>query len=303
MKMFRDCYFEYAGIYSGDYNLKLMYIEDNYQKRLTGGNYTLLTNDNGLNPEKQLYGKQFTPLEFDIEIVSVDGIIPFNQFIEIKEWLFNQKNQWHKLKIYSEEYQDIFFYCQLIPNEDFCDGQGYRAIRCKVQCNSSFAYKDNVTQTANRQDSLTSNLPMKISINTEIATQDCMPLIQINTLRGTAVKDMPYGNDIILFNQTNNTATYLTLDNNISVANVTVKLSINCQTGIISHSIVGYSEKNLKQELYLGTNSFTDKSSGTIYGLNCGLMKLSKGINDIWCYGTLNSCSITYSPTVRVGAF
>ena len=41
--MFRDCYFEYAGQYSGDYNLVMMYVENSYDKFDSGGQYEVAT--------------------------------------------------------------------------------------------------------------------------------------------------------------------------------------------------------------------------------------------------------------------
>ena len=37
--MFRGSCFEYAGTYSGDYNLTIMYVENSYNKFDTGGSY------------------------------------------------------------------------------------------------------------------------------------------------------------------------------------------------------------------------------------------------------------------------
>ena len=41
--MFRGCFFEYAGIYSGDYNLTMMYLENSSDKFDTGGAYEPIT--------------------------------------------------------------------------------------------------------------------------------------------------------------------------------------------------------------------------------------------------------------------
>ena len=41
--MFRGSCFEYAGTYSGDYNLTIMYVENSYNKFDTGGSYKPIT--------------------------------------------------------------------------------------------------------------------------------------------------------------------------------------------------------------------------------------------------------------------
>lgn len=290
--MFRDCYFEYAGVYSGDYNLKLMYLDDTYNRRKTGGDYTTITNDNNF-AEQLLYGKKNTPLTFDIEIINCDKDIPFEQMGEIRQWLFNQPSgQWNKLRIYDEDYEDIVFFCVLIPNEDACDSQGYRGIRCSVQCNSPFGYKEVVTKSISKFTSLQADKKaMNLTIDCDIATQDILPMVKIYTNKST---EYIYNNRGIIINKTNGTSMIIhNIQGNGTSNNTT---TVNCQSGVVTNTL------NQKQWLILGSQVF-NADDGATYNLNSGLLKLDKGKNNLVFYGLAYKIEVLYRPTVRVGAF
>lgn len=290
--MFRDCYFKYAGIYSGDYNLKLMYLDDTYNRRKTGGDYTTITDDNNFT-EQLLYGRKNTPLTFNIEIINCDKDIPFEQMSEIRQWLFNQPSgQWNKFRIYDEDYEDIIFYCVLIPNEDACDSQGYRGIRCSVQCNSPFGYKEVVTKSIAKTTSLQSDKKaMNLTIDCDIATQDTLPMVKIYTNKSTAYI---YNNRGIIINKTNGTSMVV---HNIQGSGTSNNITtVNCQSGVITNTL------NQEQWLILGLKSF-NADDGITYTINSGLLKLDKGKNDLVFYGLAYKIEVLYRPTVRVGAF
>lgn len=290
--MFRDCYFEYAGVYSGDYNLKLMYLDDTYNRRKTGGDYTTITNDNNF-AEQLLYGKKNTPLAFDIEIINCDKDIPFEQMGEIRQWLFNQPSgQWNKFRIYDEDYEDIVFFCVLIPNEDTCDSQGYRGIRCSVQCNSPFGYKEVVTKSISKFTSLQADKKaMNLTIDCDIATQDILPMVKIYTNKST---EYIYNNRGIIINKTNGTSMIIqNIRGNGTSNNIT---TVNCQSGVVTNTL------NQEQWLILGSQVFS-ADDGAAYNLNSGLLKLDKGKNNLVFYGLAYKIEVLYRPTVRVGAF
>lgn len=143
--MFRECDFEYADILSSDYNLKLAYISNNNDAFISGGEFELKTEALPKVPEQLLYGLNYSekPLEFDIEIINIDDAIPFNQVIEIKNWLFGQDG-WKKFKTIDER-QDYHLKCVLIPQEDIVDGLGIRGFKCKLRNISAFWYGEPVT--------------------------------------------------------------------------------------------------------------------------------------------------------------
>lgn len=151
--MFRDCYFEYAGVYSGDYNLTMTYVENSYDKFDSGGTYEPVTDVLPNSAESLLYGLKYSenPLEFSIEIVNIDDVISVEQMCTIKNWLFGQDG-WKTLRIMDEDLRPYHLSCLFIPDEDIVDGSGYRGIRCTLKNVSPFWYGDEETITFTRED-------------------------------------------------------------------------------------------------------------------------------------------------------
>lgn len=151
--MFRDCYFEYAGVYSGDYNLTMTYVENSYDKFDSGGTYEPVTDVLPNSAESLLYGLKYSenPLEFSIEIINIDDVISVEQMCTIKNWLFGQDG-WKTLRLMDEDYRQYHLKCLFIPDEDIVDGSGYRGIRCTLKNVSPFWYGDEETITFTKDD-------------------------------------------------------------------------------------------------------------------------------------------------------
>lgn len=140
--MFRGCYFEYSGISSERYNLKLFYIENNNMNFNSGGNFELKTGTLPYSYERVYYGKDYSenPLEFDVEIINPDTQVTKEQMAEIKNWLFGQ-NGWKDL-ILTDDTRNYHLKCIFEPSEDITDVVGYRGVRCKIRNISPFWYGD-----------------------------------------------------------------------------------------------------------------------------------------------------------------
>lgn len=141
--MYRDCYFTYNDIYSGDYNLILAFISDDSNEFASGGEYEPTTVALPHNAQQLLYNLNYAehPLEFSVEIISPEDNIPAETMIEIKNWLFGQDG-WKRLYLQNET-SDYYLNALFIPDSDITDARGYRGLRCKVQNDSGFWYKDN----------------------------------------------------------------------------------------------------------------------------------------------------------------
>lgn len=169
--MFRGCYFEYAGRYSGDYNLITAYVQDSYDEFSSGGSYEPVTDTLPYTAEALLYGMRYSdkPLEFSIEIINPDDTIPFEQMREIKSWLFGQDG-WKKLYIKDENLSKYYLLCLLIPESDIVDATGYRGLRCTVKNISPFWYGEEKTKTITYEemkDKLTVGLNYEFDINVD----------------------------------------------------------------------------------------------------------------------------------------
>lgn len=140
--MFRGCYFDYNGISSERYNLKLFYIDNDNMNFNSGGSFELKTGTLPYSYERLYYGKDYskTPLEFDVEIINPDTQIPKEQMAIIKNWLFGQDG-WKDL-ILVDDTRNYHLKCIFEPNEDITDAIGYRGVKCKIRNISPFWYGD-----------------------------------------------------------------------------------------------------------------------------------------------------------------
>lgn len=300
--MFRDCYFTYAGKSSREYNLKLMFINDEHITFSSGGGYSLDTDFIGNSSESVLYTKNYSDnnLQFDVEIVNPDRNISEIEMAEIKQWLFGQSASWQKLQLVTNDlYGNIFFYCQLIPNEDYTDGNGYRALRCQVICNSGYAYKG-LQKLQIEKPSLYqyTNNTAQSPWNVDIASGDTLPLIEIQADTSVNTYTNLQGG-VMIENITNSTAVFISNAAKCTGSNNTVVITFNCQTGTITCN------NSTQPIVYLGTKTYNDHSGSSVVSRNakCGLLRLDRGVNEFKISGDYSTVKLRYRPTVRVGAF
>ena len=140
--MFRDCYFEFAGKSSEDFNLMLYFIENDTSKFDSGGKFEIKKDSIPYSYEPFLYGKDYSenPLEFEVEIINPDENITFDEMLQIKNWLFGQDG-WRDL-VFLNETQHLHLKCILEPLDDITDIRGYTGVRCKIHNASPFWYGD-----------------------------------------------------------------------------------------------------------------------------------------------------------------
>lgn len=275
--MFRDCYFEYAGVYSGKYNLVLEYLNNSYTDFNSGGICEPVTDTIPCSPRQLLYNLNYAdnPLSFDIEIFNIDGAIPFEQMEEIKNWLFGQ-NGFKKFKLFNGK-SNYYLSAILIPNEDIVDCLGYRGLRCTLQNSSGFWYQDfSIDLKENRSLESMQKVECDVKINYTSPYNYCkiLPILKIENGNGFNFK---------IQNITNDTELNLkyTYNGQCSVAyDCRYRNGFNLLTNEIT-TVIDYSEKN---NFYLN------------YGLN-------KIIIDKSVLDTIQKCELQYTTYHRVGAF
>ena len=146
--MFRECYFEYAGVSSQSYNLILAYLDNSNEDFDSGGGFELKKDTLPRSHETLLYGKDYSanPLTFEVEIINTHDYIPDEQMIEIKNWLFGQDG-WKTLVLYDSQRINYCLKCVFEPGDDIVDGSGYKGIRCTLHNISPFWYGEEQTIT------------------------------------------------------------------------------------------------------------------------------------------------------------
>lgn len=138
---FRNCFFEYDGVYSGKYNLRLVYVENSNHNFDSGGGFDFKFGQIPYYHEQLYYGKDYSanPLQFEIEVLNVDGYISESQMIEIKEWLFGGTG-WKKFVVKDGRTTNKSLRCVLTPIADITEGNHYKGLRFSLRNASPFWY-------------------------------------------------------------------------------------------------------------------------------------------------------------------
>lgn len=294
--MFKTCYFNYAGEYSGKYNLIMAYVNRN-ESFVSGGVYKPILNHLPDSAEALLYGLKYSenPIEFEVDIVNPERDIPMSQMREIKRWLFGQDG-WKKLKLKSPDYEKFYLNCLLIPENDISDYTGYRGIRCKVQNISGFWYGDEeifeLTQ-ADLRGNIGSNgnysftLNVKSDVNTEI-----YPIIQCKMVTHNLTETIPFW----IKNYSNNSV----LSMNVEGDDLSKMTSYLCT---IDTKYPYFSVGNSANSIINFKPRISEFSNGIFY-LNRGENNIQlachvQGLNSNYRY--YNPFIIKYTPKYRIG--
>lgn len=298
--IFRDCFFEFAGKYSGEYNLIMSYVDNAPDTFDSGGKYEPKTESLPAIAESLLYSVDYSEqqLEFTIEITNIDEAIPFKQMTEIKEWLFAQRG-WRKLRIESSDYKDYYLLCMLIPEEDIADGLGYRGIRCTLKNISGFWYRDEETKVYTQSDmegniQANGNFVIPIEVKTD-SVLPIYPIIECKLADSDTSTDVPFW----VKNITNGTMLSMQLSGESISSMYNNKLSIDSQYPFF------YRGNKTNFEM-----SYAPAAPGDI---SAGLLRMENGNNEIQvaCHTAGNNTDykyysyfqIRYVTKVRIGGF
>ena len=297
--MFRDCYFTYAGQYSGDYELVMSYVENSYEKFPSGGDYEAATDTLPATAETLLYGIKHSekPLEFSIEITNLNEAIPFERMKEIKEWLFGQ-NGWKKLTLQSPDYNGCHLKCLLIPDEDIVDATGYKGLRCTLKNASAYWYGDEKTIKFTKDD-----LIKLAGENRENLEADGYLTVMVNIDSQSPVRVNPIIEFLppIYSGGSHSGATYFYCD------------LINNSNSVLSGLSLGVELGSMKETFNIncryGLLNF--KYSYSMYKDGYDMFYFIKGNNNIKIklidydgnFAPYEYISFTYTPTYRIGGF
>lgn len=304
--MFNSCYFEYAGVYSGKYNLIICYVNRN-ESFVAGGAYEPITDLLPSVPENIIYGLDYSkkPLEFTIEIINPDNSIPISQEIILNDWLFGQ-NCWKTLKLKTPDYSNYHLKCLLIPESIIRDVTGIRGFRCKLKNISSFWYGNEVKYEFNKSDLIANGNVSNFTFNVNNKSGVDLPIYPIIQCKlETSSYDEPF--PFYVENMTNDSLLDMVVSSNddgIDTANI---LTSNLNT--INTKFPYFFKDNPNTPLLKykphKTNNYDSMEKEILY--------LDKGINQIKiaCHTTNNMSHYRYYdnfifsfiPRYRIGGF
>ena len=294
--MFTTCYFNYAGVYSGRYDLIMAYVDRN-ENFVSGGAYEPILNNLSDTVESLLYGLKYSenPIEFEVDIVKPEGNIPMKQMREIKEWLFGQDG-WKELKLKSPDYENAYLKCLLIPEYDIRDYKGYRGIRCKVQNISGFWYgKEEVLELhqSDLEEHIGSNGNYRFELNVKSdVDKEIYPIIQCKMVTSDLTEKIPF----YLKNITNNSMLTMNMEGDDLTNMASYLCTIDTKypyftVGDSSNSIMNFKPRinDLKNGIF-----YLDKGTNTI-DLACHIY--SSNVT----YRYYEPFIIKYTPRLRIG--
>lgn len=315
---FRNCFFEYDGVYSGKYNLRLVYVENSNHHFDSGGNFDFKFGQIPYYHEQLYYGKDYSanPLQFEIEVLNVDGYISESQMVEIKEWLFGGTG-WKKFVVKDGRTTNKSLRCILTPITDITEGNHYKGLRFSLRNASPFWYGEekeiNVDSFGNYtyyNSLLYSAFNIKIPDNDDV---DCiiMPklLVGINkTSSGLSnVKDM---NIVVTDAESIADGLAHTTKNNKDVWDYPAKSGIACDISYIGNSGDANALDTIEIDtryVTLNSTNFADVDVSILIDTSNPLpiFKLKKGKNICRVrYGSMySSIIVKYTPLYRMGAF
>lgn len=137
--------FVFNGISSESYNIQIVNFDSGGVKQsvLGGGSKPIFTQIRRRH-NTWLFGSQpAEPLEFELTFASETEMDSY-ELSAVSKWLFG-KQDYGWLQIEQPSYEGIWFRCMLLEPE-LVNFSGYNiGIKCKVSCNSSYAYTDEYT--------------------------------------------------------------------------------------------------------------------------------------------------------------
>lgn len=294
--MFKTCFFEYAGVYSGKYNLIIAYVNRN-ENFVSGGVYEPILNHLPDSAEALLYGLKYSEnqIEFEVEIVNPDNNIPMSQMREIKKWLFGQDG-WKKLKLKSPDYANRYLNCLLIPETDIRDCGGYRGIKCKVKNISSFWYGEEEVLELTQSDleghiNSSGNYRFTLNVKSDVDIE-IYPIIQCQMVTQDLTEIIPFW----VKNKTNDSILSMNISGDDLLKMASYLCTIDAKYPYFSVADSSNSVINFKPRI-------NDFANGILY-LNNG-----ENIIDIAChlqssnssYRYFNPFIIKYTPKYRIG--
>ena len=299
--------FIFNGVQSELRNVSLVFIDNSYTNRTSGGDKSVITASVRRNPVKQYLDTEYEDvLEFPIEIV-FDKAVDIYELTDLKNWLTSPVG-YEQLQICAENFERFYYNCIIHLEEDLIYADGYRGVSATVECDAPFAHEFERIQkyTLNPDVSKTDTFVfvnysddfelMKPALKFHMATDGNF---SVNVKHYSEGKYMVEKDGTILLNNAtyNQCVAYCRL-NGISASYVAKALDYNVTTNF-SHLSAGDSVY-LDNESYIMT--LNDSVDAELFPkFNKKFFMLPRGMNTISVYGTADYMFIEYQNAKRLG--
>lgn len=234
----------------------------------SGSKYELITGRTNESDEEMFCGlKVSESLNPTLEIVTSQGIdIPYEQFLDIKDWLFGQTEP-QPLTIEHPDLRDYYFPCLFQTEEDLCYTGAANGFSITLRAMTPYAYKKDSAIISETFPSPPTGSPFIKTCQIQTAEiRGCKPIIKIEMkgMGNASISNLKNGSAFRLENAPAGTVT------------------IDCQTQIITPLS------------YIDNIVFRNN-------INSRFLTLENGENELQISGNIRSISITYKPSRRLG--
>lgn len=243
-------------------------IEESGLTTASGSKYEMITGKTNEMDEEMFYGiKVSESLSPTLEIVTSQGIdIPYEQFLDIKDWLFGQTEP-QPLMIEHPDLCDYYFPCLFQAEEDLCYTGAANGFSATLRAMTPYAYKIDDAIISEAFPSPPTGAPFQKNYQVQTAEiKGCKPVVKI---------EMKGAGNVSVANLENGSSVHL---ENAPAGTVT----IDCQTQIITPLS------------YIDNIVFRNN-------INSRFLTLENGGNELQVSGNVSGITITYKPSRRLG--
>lgn len=299
--------FIFNGVNSETFDVSLVFIDNSYTNRTSGGDKQLVTANIRRNPDKQYLDTEYSdPLEFDVEIVFEEAVDIY-RLTDLKNWLSSPVG-YEELQICAENFDRFYYNCVIHIKEDLIYADGYRGISATVECDAPYAHefetvkKYKLNPDVSKVDTfIFSNYSddfelMKPTIRFHMASNGNF---SINVKHYSEGKYMVNYKDVILLNnETYNKCTVYCRLHEIPIFAIQKALDYNVTTN--------FAGLNKNDTVYLDSKNciaiLNDDPSFDIFSkFNKKFLKFPRGQVTLSIYGTADYMYLSYQNAKRLG--
>lgn len=299
--------FVFNGIQSEEYNVSLVFIDNSYTNRVSGGEKSLVTASIRRNPVKQWLDTEYEDvLQFDVEIV-FDDAVDIYELTNLKNWL-SSPVKYEQLQICVENFDRFYYNCIFHLNEDLIYADGYRGVSATVECDAPYAHEFERIQKYSLNPDVT-KADTFVFVNYSDDYELMKPILKfhmakdgnfsINVKHYSEGKYMVEENDVILLNNStyNECSCYCRM-NSIDISCIKKALDYNVTT-----NFTGLSKDDT---VYLDNQNYImtlngNPSEDLFPKFNKKFLKFPRGMNTISVYGVADTMYIVYQNAKRLG--
>lgn len=299
--------FVFNGIQSELRNVSLVFIDNSYTNRTSGGDKSLVTASIRRNPNKQYLDTEYdSVLQFPVEIV-YDQAVDIYELTDLKNWLTSPVG-YEQLQICAENFDRFYYNCIIHLNEDLIYADGYRGVSATVECDAPYAHEfDRIQKYTLNSDVTKVNTFQFVNYSDDFELMK--PVLKFHMAKdgnfSINVKHYSEGKymvekdgSILLNNSTYNECSCYCRMNNLPISYITKALDYNVTTN--------FSNLSANDTVYLDNKNcimmLNDSYSEDLFSkFNKNFLKIPRGLSVLSVYGVADSMYIVYQNAKRLG--